>query len=40
MFGDIITLKTLPDAVVIDGDDLALSAGSASFTFSIGGTDA
>jgi hypothetical protein len=39
-FGDIIDLSTFPDSVVQNGDDLALAAGSASFTFSIGGTGA
>ena len=40
VFGDIIALETLPKALVLDGDDLALSPGSASFTFSIRGTGA
>lgn len=39
-FGDVVDLSTFPPSVVQDGDDLALAAGSASFTFSIGGAGA
>lgn len=39
-FGDIIDLSVFPACVIQNGDDLALAAGSASFTFSLDGTGA
>jgi hypothetical protein len=40
VFGDIIDLGNFPDSIKLNGDDLELEEGSASFTFSIGGADA
>ncbi|MEL0622422.1 hypothetical protein V6238_04870 [Marinomonas arenicola] len=39
-FGDIIDLSDFPGSVKLNGDDLELEEGTASFTFSIGGADA
>lgn len=36
VFGDILELKNLPKAITLNGDDLALDDGAASFTFCIG----
>ena len=35
-FGDILDLTSFPDGVRLNGDDLELDAGAASFTFSVG----
>ncbi|WP_444939824.1 hypothetical protein ACJJI3_11740 [Microbulbifer sp. ZKSA004] len=39
-FGDLINLDDFPGSVKLNGDDLELEEGRASFTFSIGGADA
>lgn len=39
VFGDILDASNLPDSIVLNGDDLVLAKGTASFTFSIGDAD-
>lgn len=40
VFGDILDRSGFPDSIVLNGDDLELAEGTASFTFSIGGANA
>lgn len=40
VFGDILDLNSFPESVKLNGDDLELEEGTASFTFSIGGVSA
>lgn len=40
VFGDILELRQFPDSISLNGDDLELAEGTASFTFSVGGVNA